>query len=406
LSLWLKRIFYIVGGLVAFASVATYFFGPMIIGKIDGYFDSHIFPSKTNGLPLDYYHQIISVLFFNNAGNFSIVNPHVLIFLVVLGLFVFIIDRLRSDSRRLAQALICLVVFNLLSSAFSFSSLASKKVLLDPPQFASFITAKEKDPYNYRVFSFLAPFAQYQKILAVHPEAIEQGMRFAVEALESNMNLLYGVPTVGGVDANSNRRAHRVVDDLEGGRDTLPLPEKIAAFLRKTDVLSAMNVKYVVSPYELVTDKLVPVKTIVVTDFKVPLYLYENPNARPTIFLPSKVTYLKENAEDASFNDLLTTPRNSNLEAFIECDHCDGGVKSMSFSSDAHLAIVDRRDGYAQVRVTSPEPRWLVFSETYSPGWKAFIDDVPVPIYFADHVFQSLLIPAGEHTIIFRFSPL
>jgi uncharacterized membrane protein YfhO len=42
--------------------------------------------------------------------------------------------------------------------------------------------------------------------------------------------------------------------------------------------------------------------------------------------------------------------------------------------------------------------------EQYFPGWNATVDGLPVAIKRWGGAFQSILVPAGEHRIVFEFS--
>jgi hypothetical protein len=48
----------------------------------------------------------------------------------------------------------------------------------------------------------------------------------------------------------------------------------------------------------------------------------------------------------------------------------------------------------------------LVLSETNYPGWKAWLDDQPAPIYSTDIALRGVIVPAGAHRVRMEFRPL
>lgn len=109
--------------------------------------------------------------------------------------------------------------------------------------------------------------------------------------------------------------------------------------------------------------------------------------------------------------------------------NADAEMKALDNFSPADTAILDQRekskvafepqfDSLATIRMTSnindavsyesnaASNQFAVFSEVYYPnGWKAFIDGKEAPIAKVNYTLRGMAIPAGKHTIEFRFEP-
>jgi uncharacterized membrane protein YfhO len=54
---------------------------------------------------------------------------------------------------------------------------------------------------------------------------------------------------------------------------------------------------------------------------------------------------------------------------------------------------------------TAPRKSFLVISNSFYPGWRAYLDGRPVKIYPTDYLYHGLLVPAGKHHVQLHFHP-
>jgi hypothetical protein len=57
------------------------------------------------------------------------------------------------------------------------------------------------------------------------------------------------------------------------------------------------------------------------------------------------------------------------------------------------------------VHVTTPQESFLVLSDAFYPGWRAYIDGVEQPILRGNLMFRVVQVPEGQHDVVFRFEP-
>ncbi|MBP8973645.1 MAG: YfhO family protein [Anaerolineae bacterium] len=53
--------------------------------------------------------------------------------------------------------------------------------------------------------------------------------------------------------------------------------------------------------------------------------------------------------------------------------------------------------------VATDAPAYLVFAETWYPGWSATVNGAPAPLLRANLAFQAVAVPAGDSEIVFRY---
>lgn len=80
---------------------------------------------------------------------------------------------------------------------------------------------------------------------------------------------------------------------------------------------------------------------------------------------------------------------------------CDPGVVKAGAA-----ALLTSDSDQVVIHVEADSPGWLVLSDTWYPGWLAWIDGERVEILPANYLFRGLEVPAGEHQVVFRYQPV
>lgn len=76
------------------------------------------------------------------------------------------------------------------------------------------------------------------------------------------------------------------------------------------------------------------------------------------------------------------------------------------FDSTASIKLVQNINEKIIYEFNAATNQFAVFSEIYYPaGWKAYIDNKETPIVRVNYALRGLPVPAGKHTIEFRFEP-
>jgi len=89
-------------------------------------------------------------------------------------------------------------------------------------------------------------------------------------------------------------------------------------------------------------------------------------------------------------------------------------TKTLVLEKDPEIAL-DIKDGSAVVKKYSPNEvvintkasgsSLLFLSDSYYPGWKAYVDGKQSEIFRSDFTFRSVVVPKGGHIVKFIYDP-
>ena len=108
---------------------------------------------------------------------------------------------------------------------------------------------------------------------------------------------------------------------------------------------------------------------------------------------------------------------NEEIEGLYHLDPHSVAIANEQYKATLGSSTSYAPDSTATIQLVSYVPNKLVyhtktksaqvalFAEIYYPDWQAFIDGKEVPIACANYILRALQVPAGSHTIEFRFDP-
>ncbi|WP_201987057.1 YfhO family protein [Hymenobacter rubidus] len=127
-----------------------------------------------------------------------------------------------------------------------------------------------------------------------------------------------------------------------------------------------------------------------------------NPGALGNAWFVGEVkTVANPDAEMAALNTL-----NPATVAVVDASKFPQQKAATYDMTGASIALTNYSPDELKYRYNAPHDGLVVFSEIYyADGWQAYIDGKPVPHLRADYVLRALPVPAGSHTIDFKFEP-
>jgi hypothetical protein len=220
--------------------------------------------------------------------------------------------------------------------------------------------------------------------------------------LVNNRGTLHGLEDVQGYNPVQPRRFVEYLTALNGHvqeyHDANIYPSGITSPL-----LDLLNIRYVVIPAETPPDRTDlealrrELPTIYVDD---QVRVLENHEALPQAWIVHDAQQVDRGEALALLDSGEVNPRST---ALLETDP---PVLALSANPSAERATMEESEpDRLRITTVSDAPGLLMLSESYDPGWRAYIDGEPAQVLVADHLLRAVPLPAGEHTVELRYEP-
>ena len=110
--------------------------------------------------------------------------------------------------------------------------------------------------------------------------------------------------------------------------------------------------------------------------------------------------------EDAAFDAVLEPGFDPRREAIVEEPIAGLAEQPLRPGAAGGARIVEDEPERVAIEADANRRALLVLADVHYPGWKAEVDGEEVPIERVDYLLRGVALPAGRHTVEFRYEPL
>jgi hypothetical protein len=310
-------------------------------------------------------------------------NINRLLLVAILGLMCIFFGLRRRLARFGAPLLLTLLVFELFLGNRGY---ARKINATNFHAETEIITTMKADKSNFR-FHVLP---EVRKIKAT-VRSREEVYHVRKEFLEQDLMMEHHLFDIDGYNVPLQRRYERFMNLIRNQPLEPPVPK----------LLDLLNVKYVLSVNSIDLPGYVWVR-----DGLMSTRLYENRNTLPRAFLVKQFRVLHHQKEfGVAFHDPSFDPSQT---VFLESVPVRLlALRKEPFIPDLkeEVRVLSYENNRIVLEVKTPEAGLLFMSETFYPGWKAYVDNRQEEILQANYVFRAVPLGPGSHRVEMVLKP-
>ena len=304
-------------------------------------------------------------------------NINRLLLVTILGLMCIFFGLRRRLVRSGAPLLLTLLVLELFLGNRGYARKISAETFHDETEIIAAMKA-DKSSFRFHVL----PEVHKITVLAQSREEI---YHIRKEFLEDDLMMEHHLFDIDGYNVPLQRRYERLMSLIRNQPLKPPVP----------NLLNLLNVKYVLSANSIDLPGYAPVK-----DGLMSTKLYENRNYLPRAFLVKEFRVLNHQKDfGEAFYDPSFDPSQTVLLESVPARLLELRKKPSIPDLKEEVRVLSYENNRIVLEVKTPEAGLLFMSETFYPGWKAYVDHRQEQILQANYVFRAVPIGSGSHRV-------
>jgi len=162
-------------------------------------------------------------------------------------------------------------------------------------------------------------------------------------------------------------------------------------------LLSLMNVKYILDYGEI------PGLDLIFADG---VRIYRNDGALPRAYVVSQARVISDDEELLA--ELLSQAFDPRRIVLLRPARSQGAISypSIPYPSSLIPLSPEYSPNTVKIEVALDQDGYLVLSDTYYPGWRAYVDGEEKETLRANYAFRAVPMESGQHTVLFKYDPL
>ncbi|MBI3559116.1 hypothetical protein HY085_01855 [Candidatus Gottesmanbacteria bacterium] len=274
----------------------------------------------------------------------------------------------------------------------TYNGRINSKTWLAPPEAVNILKA---DPDWSRKISFF-PFVPWNRVFLAKGWSDTNLFLSARNNLDPNENLFWNISSADVYAGLFLKRWEYFRAALNTGVKEDPLKTFARVSSSSAKLLSIAGIKYIISPLEIRPEERTGITFFATASAQPLIRIYKNNNAYPHAYL-TRNYLVAQNIPDLVKK--LSDPQN---QAVI----LEKTPNIPYFPDLPNPALVTKNEDLeVEIETQSTVSALLILSDSYYPGWQAFINDKPTEILPANLNQRAIIVPEGSWRVRFVYRP-